>query len=204
VIDADLERRIKDCQELLILWKNLRDFLIKANAGHDINHDTEVAFLGVKSEIAIRHDSLMDSLPGNQANAGQTVLDIVIRSITMRHVHQLSAADLKKIDQEWHDSFMLLTEVISTLEDERKRLAAISPFSYNMAKIRKTISSYFFGFIFSGFTKIAAILLLSAAVFLGVDEYMWSKKDSLSQMPLLKAWYPITKWYRDLVGFKTD
>jgi hypothetical protein len=204
VIDHDLERRLKDCQELLILWKNLREFLIKANAGQDINHENEVAFLTLKSEIAIRHDSLMDSLPGNQANAGQTILDIVIRCISMRHVHMLPAADLKKLDQEWHDSFMLLTEVISTLEDERTRLAGISQFSANMAKLRKTISRYFFGFISHGITKIAVILLLVGALFVGVDELMWANKDRISQMPVIKTWYPITKWYRDLVGLKTD
>jgi hypothetical protein len=204
VIDHDLERRLKDCQELLILWKTLREFLIKANAGQDINHDNEVAFLTVKSEIAIRHDSLMDSLPGNQANAGQTILDIVIRSITMRHVHMLPAADLKKVDQEWHDSFMLLTEVISTLEDERTRLAGISQFSANMVKLRKTISRYFFGFIYHGVTKIAVILLLVGGLFVGIDELMWANKERIGQIAVIKTWYPITKWYRDIVGLKTD
>jgi hypothetical protein len=33
---------------------------------------------------------------------------------------------------------------------------------------------------------------------------MWANKDRISQMPVIKTWYPITKWYRDLVGLKTD
>lgn len=204
MIDLDLERRIKDCQELSLLWKKLREFLLMANAGQDLTPENEAAFLTIKSEIAIRHDSLMDSLPSNQANAGQTLLDIVIRSITLKFVHTLSAADLKKMDQEWHDSFILLTEVIGQLEEERDRLAKISKFSASMAKWKKSASTVFYGFVGSGYTKIVVFLLVIGGVFYGIDEFMWSNKADWGETPVINAWYTFTGWYRRLLGLPTE
>jgi hypothetical protein len=70
--------------------------------------------------------------------------------------------------------------------------------------MKKKIAGIYYAIMGSGFLKIGVILVVMAGIFYGIDEFMWSKKADWGETAVLKTWYPVTKWYRDLLGFPTE
>ncbi|MBI5154926.1 hypothetical protein HZA57_06790, partial [Candidatus Poribacteria bacterium] len=64
----------------------------------------------------------------------QNMLSIVNRSITLRHLKKMGHADAKKIEIEWHETYLLLNETVSQLSEERDKLANVNEFTFKMGK----------------------------------------------------------------------
>ncbi|MFH0792528.1 MAG: hypothetical protein V2A74_00685 [bacterium] len=150
MIDQVLERRLADCKELFALWRTFHDFFSSGVKGEDLSHDKEVHFLEIKSRVAMLHDAFMESLTHDHS-VGQTILDIVTRSITLKHLNRLSPADIKKMEIEWHESYLLLNETIGMLDEKRQSLAEINATQFHLSNLRKKIMhgvKSFFGSIY--------------------------------------------------------
>jgi hypothetical protein len=165
MIDPSLERQYADCRELMDLWRQYHDFFKIAVAGQDLTPEREHEFITIKSRIAMLHDTFMDCLEHDQ-NIGQNILSIVTRSITMKHVHRMSTAEIKKIELEWHESYLLLNETIGVLEDKRRQFADITPSQYYRKQATKKASNSIMTFLTSWvFKLLVAIVVLEVAVF---------------------------------------
>jgi hypothetical protein len=140
MIDPDLERRLSDCRSLLQLWTRFQEFFDMSVKGQALNAENEKKFLELKSRVAMLHDSFMDSIEENSAPIAQGMLDNVIRAITLKHISRLNAADVKKMQIEWHESYLLLNEVIGLLEEEQAGKAKISKSSWQLKKFGKGMS----------------------------------------------------------------
>ncbi|MCX8038637.1 MAG: hypothetical protein N3D11_16600 [Candidatus Sumerlaeia bacterium] len=158
MIDPILERRYSDCRELLNLWRRFHDFFKMGVQGEGITPEKEHEFITVKSRIAMLHDTFMSVLDHDQ-NVGQNILTIVTRSITLKHLRRMSTAEIKKIELEWHESYLLLNEVIGLLEDKRRQFATVTPAQYYRQvytkKTKEALIQFFTGWVF----KTIAILL---------------------------------------------
>lgn len=134
-----LERQLTDCKELAEAWRQFLDLFNAAiRGGDELMPQREQAFLEAKSRIAMLHDTFMDALRHDQ-QIGQNVFGIIARCITMRHVNKMSPAETKKIEIEWHESYLLLNETISTLDEEIQRLASINPTKYHLKRLADRI-----------------------------------------------------------------
>jgi len=159
MIDPLVERRYAECRELLELWRSYHDFFKVAVAGESLTADREHEFITVKSRIAMLHDTFMDCLDRDQ-NIGQNILSIVTRSITLKHVHRLSTAEIKKIELEWHESYLLLNETLGILDDKRKRFATVTPSQYYRQVYTKKAVATIHNFLASMAFKTAAVLVI--------------------------------------------
>lgn len=143
MIDPVLERRLVDCRSLLKLWTLFQMYFEAAIKGDGINHDNEKKFLDLKSRIAMLHDTFVETVEdGAQSAVAQGMLDNVIRSITLKHINRLPSADIKKMQIEWHESYLLLNEVIGQLEEKQTAVAKISHSQWQAQQARKAFSRF--------------------------------------------------------------
>ncbi len=203
MIDPDLERRTSDCTELMEAWRELIDMINRGiKSPEAITPQSEQAFLAIKARIAMLHDSFMDSLKHDK-NVGTNMLEIVNRSITLRIVSRNSEAEAKKLEQEWHECFLLLNETISTLNEERTRLSEINEFTHGLKKAQErfmvNLKAFFNSIYFKGGVTIAVIAFIVWGVpALGIYQWDDLREDVPFTRPMVKFVYDTS---RGVLGF---
>lgn len=202
MIDPKLEKQIADLKELLALWRKFHEFFVLGVKGTDITAEKEQKFLELKSRIAMLSDTFIEALTHDQ-NIGQHVTTLVERSITLRHLSNLSVAEVKKMEIEWHEAYLLLNETIGILEEKREALSKVSSSKFMMKKFVKNaiagIGSFVGSFYFKAFAMlIAFILVLWALPTFGVLNYSKLKEYKYTR-PIYKS---LVKIYRK--SFKGD
>lgn len=200
MIDPAVERQYSDCKELIVLWRTFHDFFVMGIKSENINPEKENQFLEIKSRIAMLHDSFMDALTHDQ-NIGQEVLNIVSRAITLKHLSRQSTADIKKMEIEWHESYLLLNETIGTLEEKRNELAQVNEAQYRAGKAagaaRQKFTHFFTSTGFKFTVVVVAVLFVTLGVqFLGIYDY-----NDLGKIPALKTPFGMYKTvYRKFIN----
>lgn len=185
MIDPDLERRLADCSELMESWKRFLDLVNEAvKPPHNTSPQAEAQFLNAKARIAMLHDSFMESLKHDKG-IGSNMLEIVNRCITLRLLHKLSEPEMKKMEIEWHEVFLLLNETVSGLVEEKARLAEINEWVHKSKKLKETVVVRSRSFLRSIYFK----LLIAAAVIIfviwgvpGLGIYNWDDLRDVRQL----------------------
>jgi hypothetical protein len=176
MLDQDLDRRLTDCKELLLHWHKFHSYFnIAIKEEGKISHEVEAEFLNLKSRIAMLHDAFMESLKHDQA-IGQHVLTIVERSITIKHLKKMSIAEIKKMEIEWHESYLLLNETVGAMEEEETRLDNINPTKYKLDKLKTSIINNIRNFLTSIYLKLALVVLGIPVGFIILNEF-WPLKQ---------------------------
>ncbi|MCD6385553.1 hypothetical protein J7M23_07210, partial [Candidatus Sumerlaeota bacterium] len=202
MIDPKLEKQIADVKELLALWRKFHEFFVLGVKGTDITAEKEQKFLELKSRIAMLSDTFMEALTHDQ-NIGQHVISLVERSITLRHLSNLSGAEVKKMEIEWHEAYLLLNETVGILEEKREALSKVSSSKFMVKKFVKnaalSVSSFLGSIYFKTFAILVAfILVLWALPTFGVLNYS-KLKEYKATKPIYKS---LVKIYRKT--FKGD
>ncbi|MCX7011172.1 MAG: hypothetical protein NTW86_01160 [Candidatus Sumerlaeota bacterium] len=140
MIDPVLERRLGGCRTLLKLWGMFQEFFEAAVKGQTVQPDNERKFLELKSRIAMLHDTFLECAEEKSAAVAQNMLENVIRAITLKHISKLSPADIKKMQIEWQESYLLLNETIGLLEEEQINKARISATRWHTQQMGKSVS----------------------------------------------------------------
>lgn len=188
MIDPAVERQFSDTKELLALWNTFHQFFTMGVKGEGITPEKENQFLELKSRIAMLHDSFMDALTTNH-NVGQEVLSIITRAITLKHLGRLSTADVKKMEIEWHEAYLLLNDTIAALDQRRKELADINESQYRAKKAAgaaRQKAGKFFGS--TGFKVLAIIAVLLGGT-IGVQTMGLYDYDDLGNISALHTPY---------------
>lgn len=186
MIDPNVERQYADTRELLGLWNTFQQFFTLGKSGQEISPERENQFLELKSRIAMLHDSFMEALTTDQ-NVGQEVLNIITRAITLKHLGKLSTADAKKMEMEWHESYLLLNDTIAALEQKRQELAQINETQYKASQaagVARQKAGKFFG---SFYFKLVAIIVVVLGATIGVQSFGLYDYDDLGKIPGLKT-----------------
>jgi hypothetical protein len=200
MIDPAVERQYSDTRELLALWNTFHQFFTIGVKSEGITPEKENQFLELKSRIAMLHDSFMEALTHNQ-NVGQEVLSIITRAITLKHLGRLSTADVKKMEIEWHEAYLLLNDTIAALEQRRRELADINESQYRAKQAagmaRQKAGKFFGSFYFKLLAIIAAVLFATIGIqVLGIYDY-----DELGKISALRTPY---NWGKALVRATYD
>ena len=128
MIDPLLNRRLENCKKLLIHWRKFHEFLDRAIKGSEFTSQDEAEFLKLKSDIAILHDSLLESIENTKENmaSAQSVISLIERCILLRQVQKMNPAEIKKMQIEWHESYLLVNETIGLIEEKIAKMAKVS------------------------------------------------------------------------------
>jgi len=199
MIDPALERRFADCQELVEAWRSFLEFYhIAVKSPENINPQNEQGFLNSKARVAMLHDSFMDSLT-RERTTGANMLGLINRSITLRHLNKLGAADHKKMEIEWHEIYLLLSDTVTALEEERQRLAEVSQTSANMKKFTAAIASSMKQFFGSIYFKVIVFVGILFALFGSLLIF----EDELRQAELSKKHFTkVLAFQRNVLGLQ--
>ena len=192
MIDPAVERQYADCKELLQFWRTFHEYFTIGVKGENLTHENEESFLELKSKIAMLHDSFMEALSHDQ-NIGQEVLNIITRAITLKHLNRQSAADIKKMEIEWHESYLLLNDTIGALEDKRSELSKVSETHFRAGKaagVARQRASNFFG---SFYLKAAVILAVVLGGTVGVQLSGMYDYNDLGKIGVLETPYAMVK-----------
>lgn len=171
MIDLALERQIDDLKELLELWQKFHDFFSMALKGNENSKENEMAFLELKSRIASLHDVFLSVLSHSDANVGQSVLTIISKTITLKHVYRLTDAEIKKLEIEWHESYLLLNETIGELEDKKEALAQINHLHHTINHFVNNIGHYSGEITRSIYFKIIVFIIVILFVIFGIPAF---------------------------------
>jgi hypothetical protein len=177
-----LERQLTDCKELAESWRRFLDlFNLAIRGGDKMTPQAEQTFLEAKSRIAMLHDTFMEALRHDQ-QIGQNIFSIIARCITMRHINKMSPAETKKIEIEWHESFLLLNETISTLDEEIQRLASINPTKYHLKRFAEGLKANLIAFLKSRLLKFAIGVAAVFFVIWGIPMFGIYEYDNLRKV----------------------
>lgn len=177
--DMVLEQRLRHCQQLMESWQRFHQYLMACIKGQEFNAQAENDFLKVKSQIAILHDSFLASVPkGSRETAAtsQSVINLVEKCILLRQVKRFNVAELKRMEMEWHEAYLLINDTIGILQEEINNLAGESEFHHKMAAFNKKIKAYGKGAAANkgmqvGVVVVALLIGLIALPLLGVFSY---------------------------------
>jgi hypothetical protein len=184
-------------------WKHFLELINRAiKPTESLTTQVEEQFLSAKARIAMLHDSFMASLKHDK-QTGQNMIDLVNRSLSLRSLQQANEAEQKKVEIEWHEVFLLLNETVSSLNEERARLADMNQITHNLGRMQERLVANVKGFTKSIWFK----LIVAASVFvfvvfvvpaLGIYDYD-NLRDIRAMKPVIGGYFDIS---RDMLGFK--
>lgn len=200
MIDPKLDKQVNDVKELLLLWRKFHEFFVLGVKSSDISGDHEQQFLELKSRIAMLSDTFLEALTHDH-NIGQHVLSLVERAITLRHLSKLSVAEVKKMEIEWHEAYLLLNETVGILSEKQESLSKVSPSKYQLKKAITNSVKIASGMVTGLHFKVFVGMLILVVAFgalpkLGIIDY-----SKLGEYKYTKSIYSsLKKTYRKTFG----
>lgn len=138
MIDHVLKQDIQNLHTLQEHWKSFHDMIGNSFRVEQLTEQDEADFMLVKSNIAMLH-SEFHLLATEDAQTAQNMMSLVARTISLKNLRLLSAAEVKKIEIEWHEVNFLLNDVLGELEDKDLRTDQINPTQFKIKKILASI-----------------------------------------------------------------
>lgn len=215
MIDPALNRRLESCRQIMKAWHKFHTFLTACMSGQEFDGKAEGLFLRLKSQIAILHDSFLEAIDTNdrdRASVSQSIITLVERCILLREVKRMSIAELKKMEMEWHEAYLLVNDTIGILEEEQSRLNEISHLHHTLevgtkkvtVAVNKVLRSNGFKFTVVAAAVITAAIILPA---MGVFSYHsldrgFGKKPYRIALHLIRSSVSKKLPYRDMEDYR--
>jgi hypothetical protein len=118
-----LDRRVNMCREFMNDWL-LFNQILSAYPSPGVNKaQLENQFLKIKSKLAREHNVLKDSLQSDY-NIDPNTMQIVSSATNLESIYAQSEVAVKKIQSEWHRSFISINETLGQIEDKKARAEA--------------------------------------------------------------------------------
>jgi hypothetical protein len=202
--DPKLDKQLEDIKALMESWKLYHVYLSGIMKGNkEFTGKDENQFLKLKTRIAIYHDVLMDAYenPSRETSATMSgMMEIIERSIMLRQMKKMGEAELKRIEMDWHDAYLLLNDFIGALEEKQAQLEHVSKIHHIMGGFTQSIGSNIKkitsnrGFI--GLVVVLAIVIgLIVLPLFGVFDYEFMKENPQSE----KVYYIVSDLLRSTV-----
>ncbi len=125
--NRQLEMKIELLKEFIGEWIEFRDFLkgVLKDKTIAIGDGEEKRFLEIKSQVARKYQGLSHVLAKDFIADGR-LMDIVSHAVSLESMAGTSDMQFRKIENDWHLSYIHLNELLGNLESERDRIAKVS------------------------------------------------------------------------------
>ncbi|NQU42382.1 hypothetical protein HQ520_03800 [bacterium] len=196
--DTILDQHLDHCRQLLKNWQHFHMFISECKEeGKTFGGEDEARFLKVKSQIAILFDSFFESITDRNREViatAQSILTVVENSILLRTVQRMSVAELKKMEIEWHEAYLLVNSIIGMLEEEQARLAKISPTKHRLEIMGARASLAVKSFVHSRALHFTLVLIGILTVAVGLPMFGIFNYDFLNKYPSTKKVYQVGRY----------
>jgi len=116
----DMDRRVEMCRDFMNDWL-LFNQILSAYPSPGVNKaQLENQFLKIKSKLAREHNVLRELLGPDYKFDGNT-MNIVSSATNLESIYSQSEVAVKKMQNEWHRSFISINETLGGLEDKKTR-----------------------------------------------------------------------------------
>jgi hypothetical protein len=117
------DRKVSMCREFMNDWL-LFNQILSAYPSPGVNKaQLENQFLKIKSKLAREHNVLKEQL-GSDYKIDPNTMNIVSGSTNLESVYAQSEVAVKKLQGEWHRSFISINETLGAIEDKKARAEA--------------------------------------------------------------------------------
>jgi hypothetical protein len=118
-----MDRKVSMCREFMNDWL-LFNQILSAYPSPGVNKaQLENQFLKIKSKLAREHNVLKDQL-GSDYKIDSNTMGIVSNATNLESVYAQSEVAVKKLQGEWHRSFISINETLGAIEDKKARAEA--------------------------------------------------------------------------------
>lgn len=160
--DKKLERKIEVLREFIEEWIRFRDFLKGALKDKNTSVEGEKQFLEIKSLIARKYQGLTHDL-GEDFLPDKRLMDIISHAVSLESMAGASDMQFRKVENDWHLTYIDLNKLLGNLESELNRIAQVSG-------MRKALNCFAggVGSLCRGVIKVILVLIvLAIAGFIG-------------------------------------
>ena len=125
MIDKRTEDNIKDVKSFLESWAKFHQIYIKLTSKSTVTKDDEEIFFETKDIMSKRYVVMNGSLefkymPYNRLS------DPIAEILGLDNISYISEKKLKKVEDDWNDSYIFLNKILERLKNRRKRLENFS------------------------------------------------------------------------------
>lgn len=138
--DPRLNRSIEETAELASRWSQFHDFFKMGLKGENITSQAELKFLEVKMRVAMLHGGFMNVIRHDQKVA-QNMIDVMASCILLKRLKDMNPNEQQKIEYDWNEAYLLISETLAHLEEEREELAHVSARAYKLNEFRKNAAA---------------------------------------------------------------
>ena len=134
MIDKKTEIDIKAVREFLEFWGKLHSLYSHTRSRERISKDDEDAFMKAKSALNAKYDALKGSLEFKYM-PHMRLTDPVTDILSLEGIHFISENSLKKLENDWRDSYIFLNSILERFENKKRRFEQFNPVGVFMKKI---------------------------------------------------------------------
>lgn len=109
-----MERKLSRTKEFLDQWLVFHELFSKTRLAEEITREDEDRFLKVKSDVARRHQILMDFLKDDYI-AGQPITELLRATVNLRTVSQSAYEHYVQMETQWNNTYLSLNETLGHL-----------------------------------------------------------------------------------------
>lgn len=138
MIDKRTEDNIKDVKSFLESWVKFHQIYVNLISKNTVTKDDERVFFETKDIISTRYSVLSGALefkymPYNRLS------DPIAEILNLDNISYMSEKRMKKIEDDWNDSYMFLNKILERLKSRRKRLENFSAIGVGIKKLIERI-----------------------------------------------------------------
>lgn len=124
MVDRELELKIKRLKEFMQVWIKFHDMYKDSIKRDTITPEEESTFLETKSLIARKYQALTEHLGMGPSYEDKT-FDVISQVLSLKSVAAISDLSLHKIENDWHNSYILLNKLLGELEGRQEALRRV-------------------------------------------------------------------------------
>lgn len=117
----DIAGSIGKTKEFMELWVKFHQIYKEAMGKSSITPEEEELFLQTKSIVARKFQILADSMSIDRTTIERTY-DVIGQILSLKNISALSEQVLKKIENDWHESYISLNRLLGHLEAQKDTL----------------------------------------------------------------------------------
>lgn len=126
MIDKKTEADIQALKSFLEFWGKFHSIYGEAVSKEIISDEDEAKFLEVRDSIKSKYEELNASLDFKYALHSR-ITDPVDGVLAINGIRLMSEKSLKKLNDDWRDSYVFLNSISERLKNKRKRLEDFNP-----------------------------------------------------------------------------
>lgn len=136
MIDKKTENAIKSVKSFLEVWTKFHSMYSEISSRDIITKDDEEKFLLSKEMVRNKYSNLGSELDFKYAAHGR-LTDPVSDILAMESIRFMSEKNLKKINDDWQDSYVFLNSILERMKSKKRRLGQFNPVGVFAKKLFK-------------------------------------------------------------------